>query len=221
VVERGVESELVEQVGDLLVRPGAADDPVPAQLRELRRETSDRAGRGRNPDDVAVAHPCDVEEPGVGGQAHAAQRTQIPLRRRTADVEPGQRAEPAECRRSGCDDCVVTPPGRMRHGVAHREPLGAGLDDLADGHDPVHRRPQAKRGEVAGRPALGEPQPQPGVDRRPRVADQHFSRPGLAHGNLDDAEVAGSQLAVGVRDELDLARAQRLSTVHALTPGAP
>ena len=31
----------------------------------------------------------------------------------------------------------------------------------------------------------------------------------------------GSQLAVRVRGELDLAAAQRLRTVHALTPGAP
>ena len=47
---------------------------MPAQLRELRRETSDRAGRGRHPDDVALAQPRNVEESRVGGQAHGAER---------------------------------------------------------------------------------------------------------------------------------------------------
>jgi hypothetical protein len=105
--------------------------------------------------------------------------------------------------------------------VADVEPVGPRLDDLADGHDPVQRSAQAERGEVAGRRPLGEPQPQARVHRRPGVAHEDLAGSRVAHRRLDDAEVARSRLAVRVRDELDLAAAQRLSTVHALTPGAP
>ena len=221
VVEGGVETELAEEVGHLLVRARAADHAVPAELRELRREASDGAGRGRHPDDVAGAQSRDVEQPRIGGQAHAAERPEVPLRGRAVDIEPGQRAEPAERRRAGGDHGVVPPAGGMRDGVAGGEAVGARLDDLADRHDPVHRRAQAERREVPGGRTLGEPQPQAGIDRRPRVAHQDLARTGLAHPDLDDAEVAGPEHSARARGELHLAADQRLRTVHALTPGAP
>jgi hypothetical protein len=55
VVERRVETELVEQVADLLLGPGASDDTVAAQLGDLRREAANRAGGRGDPDDVPLA----------------------------------------------------------------------------------------------------------------------------------------------------------------------
>ena len=57
----------------------------------------------------------------------------------------------AERRRARLDDRVVAPAGRVPDGVARLEPVGVGLDDLADGKDPVHRRLERERGEVARR----------------------------------------------------------------------
>jgi hypothetical protein len=215
VVEGGVEPELVEQVGHLLVRPRAADHPMPAKLRELRREAADRSRRGRHPDDVAGAKARDVEETGIGGQAHAAERSQVPLGGGQVGVEPRERAEAAERRFARVDDRVVAPARGMPDDVAGGEPVGAGLDDLADAEDAVQRGAEAEWWEVAGRRSLGQPEPQARVDRRPGVAHHDLTGTGRAHGNLHDAEV------VRPRDEVHLAARQRLSTVHALTPGAP
>ena len=68
VVERGVQPELVQEVRDLLVGARASDDPVAADLGHLGGEAADGAGRGGDPDDVAVAQSGDVEEADVGGE---------------------------------------------------------------------------------------------------------------------------------------------------------
>ena len=73
---------------------------------------------------------------------------------------------PARAPAPGLDDRVVAPAGRVPDGVARRESVGAGLDDLADGQDPVHRRLERERGEVARRPLRAQPQPE--RRRRPR-----------------------------------------------------
>ena len=76
VVEGGVEPELVEEEADLVRRSGAADDAVAAKLGDLRREAADRAGRRRDPDDVALTQLGAVDEADVGGQAHVADRAE-------------------------------------------------------------------------------------------------------------------------------------------------
>jgi hypothetical protein len=209
VVERRVEPELVEQVRDLLVRPRAADDAVAADLRELRDEAPDRAGRRRDPDDVAVAQACHVEEPGVRRQPVASEHAEVGLRRRGVDVEPAQRSDSAELRLPRRDHGVVAPARGVPHGVAGLEACGTRVHHVADRHDPVHRLAQRERGEVAGRALRSQPQAQARVDRRPRVPDQHLTRPGLAHRRLDDAEVALAHLAARIADELHLTTGSR------------
>ena len=87
-----------------------------------------------------------------------------------------------------------------------REPVGTGLDDLADGDDPVHRRLERERGEVARRPLLAEPQPERGVDGGPRVAHEHLT--GARRRRTSTSTTRKSDrphLAARIRDQLDLA----------------
>ena len=199
VVERGVEPEVVDQVRDLGVRAGAANHAVTLELRDLRRDAADRAGRGGHPDDVAGAKRGDVEQPDVRGQPDPAERAEVRLRRGGIDVDGRQRAEPAERRLAGAHGRVIAPAGRVPHVVAGREPRGAGLDHLADGQDAVERAVEREPGEVAVRSVRAQPYPQAGIDRRPGVADEHLAGPRRAHPNLGDTE-----LRPAVRGELDL-----------------
>ena len=114
-------------------------------------------------------------------------------------------ATPPSAGAPGLDDRVVAPTGRVPDRVARLEAVGVGLDDLADGEDPVHRRLERERGEVSRRPVRAQPQPERGVDGRPRVADEHLARPRLRHLDLDDAEVGRPHLAARIRDQLNLA----------------
>ena len=91
VVERRVETKLVEQVPDLLLRSGATDHPVTAELRDLRRQAADRARGRRDPDDVPFPQLRRVDEPGVRGHAHRAERPEVFLGRRHRGVDPSQR----------------------------------------------------------------------------------------------------------------------------------
>ena len=96
VVERRVETELVDEHGDLLVRAGAPDHPVPLELGDLGGEAADGAGRGRDPHDVIGAQLGDVEQPGVRGQAGAAEDTEVRLRRGERGVDAAQGADAAQ-----------------------------------------------------------------------------------------------------------------------------
>ena len=125
VVEGGVEAELVAQVRDLVGRAGAADHAVAAQLGDLRGERADRAGGGRDPDDVAVAQLGGVQQPGVRGEADAAERAEVGLGGRGRAVEPRERPEPAQRRLARAHDRVLAPAGRVPDEVAGREAVGA------------------------------------------------------------------------------------------------
>ena len=217
VVERGVEAELVPQVGHLVVRSGAPDHAVAADLRHLRDEAPDRAGGGRDPDDVALAQARDVEETHVGGEAAAAERAEIGLRRSGIGVHAHQGSDAAQLGPPGLDQRVVAPPGRVTHRVAGLESVGTRRHDLTDGRDPVHGAPEGERREVAGGRLLAQPQPVSGVDRRPRVAHEHLAGPRVGYVNVDDAEVRLAHLAPRIADEVDLAPGQRVP-IHARAP---
>jgi hypothetical protein len=99
---------------------------------------------------------------------------------------------------------MIAPALRVQDDVARREPVGARLDHLADGHA-TNRRLEGERREVARRPGRAHLKPHPRVDRAPRVADEHLARPGLGHRYLDHAEILLLDGALRIAAELDLA----------------
>ena len=218
VVERRVEPELVAQVRDLRGGPGAPDHAVPAQLCQLGGEAPDGARRGGHPDDVAAAQLRGGEEPGVGRQAHPAERAQVPLGRRERRVQARERAEAAERGLVRADDGVVAPAGRVPDGVAGREPVRARGDDHAHGHDPVHRGPERKGREVAGGARRAQAHAKAGINRCPRVAHEDLARSGLAHRHGDDVEVVWAQLVARMRHGLDLAAHEPADLAAAVSP---
>jgi len=204
VVERRVEAELVEQESDLCFGPCAPDHAVAAELGNLRREASDSARGRRHPDDVSVAQLGRVDQPGIRGHAHRAERPEVRLSRRNRCVDHGKRCDARERRLTGGDDGVVAPALRMPDGVARDEPVGARFDHLADGPDVIHRGIERERVEVARRPALPQSQPHPWIDRSKGVAHQDLAGPRLRNVDLDGDEVVGRDLAPRVLDEVDL-----------------
>ena len=72
--------------------------------------------------------------------------------------------------------------------------------------------------EVAGGARLAQPQPQAGIDRRPRVAHEHLARSGLAHRHGDDVEVVWAQLVARMRHGLDLAAHEPADLAAAVSP---
>jgi hypothetical protein len=205
IVERRVQVQVVEQVADLGRRARTPDHAVTAELGDLGGQASHRAGRRRHPDNVPFAQSRGVDEPRVGSQPHPAERPEVLLRRRERSVDSLERAEAGERRDAGRDDGVVAPARRVPDGVARDEPVGAGLDHFSDRHDPVHRRAQEERVEVAGGAALAQPQPHAGVHGRERVAHEHLAGARRGYGDLHDAEVGGLDLTLRVVDELHLA----------------
>jgi len=178
-----------------------------SHFRYLRQQID--AGRRRDPDDVALSQFRRLEQPHVGGQAHAAERAEVGLRGRQLGVQPAQRRQPVQRRHPGGDDRVVAPASRVPDGVPHAEPLGPRGHHLADRDDPVHRGVEREGGKVAGRRVGGEAQSQRRVDRGPGVADQHLAGAGLVDLDLDHPEILEPHLAARVRIELDLPAATR------------
>ena len=125
VVERRVEPELVEEVADLLLRSGAADHAVAAELGDLGGQAADRAGGCGAPDDVPFSQLRRVDQPGVRGHAHRAERPEVLLRRRHRGVDPGQRGDARQRRLARGDDRVVAPTLRTPDAVTRLEALGA------------------------------------------------------------------------------------------------
>ena len=121
VVEGRVETELVEQVADLVVGPGAADHAMAAELGDLGGQTAHCSSGGGDPDDVTVPELCRVDQPGIGGHAHRAERPEIRLCRRHRRVDPRQRGDPRKRRLTRRHDRVVAPPLGVPHGVAGRK----------------------------------------------------------------------------------------------------
>jgi hypothetical protein len=125
VVEGGVEAELVEQVADLRRRPCTADDAVAAQLGDLCREAADGAGRGRDPDHVALAQLGGVDQADPGGERHVADGAEELLRRRERGVDPRERAHAPERGLASPDHGVVAPAPGVRDRVTGHEALRA------------------------------------------------------------------------------------------------
>ena len=209
VVERRVETELPEQVRDLLRRARAPDDPMTAELRELGDDAPDRACRRRHPDLVALTEAGHPQEARVRREAVGPEQAEVRLRRCVLDVEAPQRAEATKRLLTGGDDRVVPPAGCVPDGVALGEPVGPRLDHLADRHDPVHRRPEREGDEVPLGSTLAEPQAKPGIDRRPRVADEHLAGTDGGDRSLHDLEVGLPHLTAREGDEVDLASRER------------
>ena len=209
VVERRVEAELAEQLRDLFRRARAPDHPVAAQLRELGDDAPDGARRRRHPDLVALTEAGHPQEARVRREAVGAEQAEVGLWRGVRHVEAPQRTEATERLLAGRDDRIVAPAGRVPDGVALGESLGAGLDHLADGHDPVHRCPEREGGEVPLGPPLAEPQTKPGVDEVHVLRTSTCPGPTGPTGASTSSKSDLPHLAARKGDEVDLAPRER------------
>lgn len=150
-----------------------------------------------------------MQQPGVRGEPVRAERSEVRLCGGRVDIEPAQRAHTPEGRPPGHDHGVVPPPGGVPHRVPRGEPVGPGRHHRSDGHDAVHRPVQRKGRKVSGWCGFAQPQPQCGVDGRPRVADEDLARTRIGHRHLDEPEVRRPYLAARVRHRPDLPAGHR------------
>ena len=77
VVDRGVETELVDEHVALLGTAGDTDHRRALDLRDLAHGRTDTAGSARDQHRLALAEPSDVEQPEIGGQPSEAQNAEI------------------------------------------------------------------------------------------------------------------------------------------------
>jgi hypothetical protein len=87
---------------------------VAADLRHLRREAPDRAGRGRDPDQVALAQLRDPEQPGVSREAASSEDAEERLGRRELRVDADERGDAAERGLARLDDGYSRQPAPCR-----------------------------------------------------------------------------------------------------------
>jgi len=92
-----------------------------AQLGDLRDQRADRAGRGGDPDDVAVAQLGDVQQTRVRGQADAAERAEIGLHGRDRAVEARECPEATQRGLARADERILAPAGGVPDEIAGGE----------------------------------------------------------------------------------------------------
>lgn len=80
VVDRGVESELVDEIAALRVGTGETDDVEATDARELTRDRADRPASRGDQDAVAWSWLSVDEVAEVGGQARVPEHAQLHLR---------------------------------------------------------------------------------------------------------------------------------------------
>ncbi len=114
VVDRRVETELLEQLSGLDGTTGRADHPLRAEgLGDLARHAADRSRCRRDEHGVAGLYPGDVGERGIGGESRGAEHAQEVLRCGEFGVDGGGRR--------GVDDGVFAPSGEVRDRGADRD----------------------------------------------------------------------------------------------------
>src|SRR3954452_9752106 len=118
---------------------------------------------------------------------------------------PAHRPAAAERELAHLDHRVVAPTPGVRDLVAGGEALGAGLDDLADGEDLIHRVVEREGVEVPLRATLAQAQPHAGIHRGEGVADEDLALARVGEVDLRHAEVSRLHCPARVLDELDLA----------------
>ena len=195
VVERRVEAELVDQVGDLLGRARAAHHARPAQPRELAHDAPHGAGGRRHEHRLALLRLADLREAVPGGQAGHAQHPErrghgcpVGIHRQQAGAVGGVVLAPAVL---GLHPVALAQLGAVRrHDLSHR----AALEHLAD----LERRDVGLH--------VAHPPAHVGVHREVAVSHQHLTRRRLGQWHLGQLEVLRARLPVGPRGQPDLPR---------------
>ena len=193
VIDAGVETELLGDVGDLVVGPGRADHPATANLRDLPDRGPDGAGRRRYEDRVTGNRPPDLEQAEVRGHARHAQNPDRCRNGRQRGIDL------ADLRRRG-DRVVLPSEGKSLDDVAFLEGgVLAHLDAPADaaGHDAADRIGGGVR--LAG----AHPAAHVGVERQPEGAHEHLAVSRLGDRFLFESEVLGGGQAHGTGGEDD------------------
>ena len=87
VVDRCVETELIDDPAALLRSAGDPDHAAAFDSRDLAGDAADAARRGRDDDRLAIARTADVEHPEVGGEPRDAERAEVGGQRGERRVE--------------------------------------------------------------------------------------------------------------------------------------